>query len=748
MLRIQGLVRLGLVCVGLAVGTVCAFAQTVASVTLSPSTVTASCSTTGTVTMSFAPSSNMTIDLSASTDQVTVPSTVTIPAGSTSATFTVTTTDQGGNYSVSIYAVRPQNSSAKAILTVTEDTVASVSLSPNTVTGGTATTGTVTLATAATGSFVVNLSSSIGQITVPATATVAAGSKTATFTATASNTGSGYVGSIYATTEHSSAKAVLTAVDNPIVSLAFSPSTVSGGAATTGTVTLSSAPTGTFTVDISASTDQVTVPSTMTIAKGSTSGTFTVQTQNLGGAYSLSLYASNPHSSAKAVLTVVEDAIASLSLSPSSVTTGGTTTGTVTLSAAPTGNLTVNLSSSTPLISVPSTVTVAKGSTTGSFTVMAAVSGTAYTGKVYATNKDTSAAAVLTATPISQWFTYGGNFQRTGLGLGSGSTGTLAWSKTPTGYELSSVVLRPNHDIVTVDSQGNILELSTTGSTLWTYATSDGIGAPTLDANGNVIVVGTSGYVYSVSSTGSLNWKTDTNNLLFGAIAIDSQGNIIASGYSSSANSEVVISLSPSGTMNWTFNAIDSAINMPTIDLKGNTIVCGVGGYVQSISSSGKLNWTFDTNEDLLEAPVAIDRSGNIIVSTEGGTIVSISPTGSQNWVKAFGGESFYVTPAIDANGNIIICGTATPNIYSLNSSGMTNWTYTAQAYSYGAASVDAKGNAITTDYDGNIYSINSSGHLNWTYSTGQSQFLDPAVIDSNGRIYIPGTAGLLMALN
>ena len=60
-----------------------------------------------------------------------------------------------------------------------------------------------------------------------------------------------------------------------------------------------------------------------------------------------------------------------VSFNPLNVLEGGTATGTITLSqAAPTGGLTVNLTSSdTTHATVPASVTVAAGATTGTFTV-------------------------------------------------------------------------------------------------------------------------------------------------------------------------------------------------------------------------------------------------------------------------------------------------------------------------------------------------------------------------------------------
>ena len=90
---------------------------TVASVSLSPSTVTGGSSSTGTVTLTAAPTSDVSVALSSSDTSATVPSSVTVKAGSTSATFGVNTSAVTNTTSVTITAT--YNSSSKsATLTV------------------------------------------------------------------------------------------------------------------------------------------------------------------------------------------------------------------------------------------------------------------------------------------------------------------------------------------------------------------------------------------------------------------------------------------------------------------------------------------------------------------------------------------------------------------------------------------------------------------------------------------------------
>jgi len=162
--------------------------------------------------------------------------------------------------------------------------VSSVSLNPASIAPGGTSQGTVSLSAAASGGASVGLSSSNTAVaTVPASASVAAGAQTATFTVTGVGAGTASITASFNGTQ----SATITVAGGPLAlaSISLSDSTVVGGNNVTGTVTLTgSAPTGGAVVTLS-STDPVTVPSSVTVAGGSASATFTVTTRAVGGAF-------------------------------------------------------------------------------------------------------------------------------------------------------------------------------------------------------------------------------------------------------------------------------------------------------------------------------------------------------------------------------------------------------------------------------------------------------------------------------
>lgn len=154
------------------------------TLSLSPSTVAGGGSSTGVVTLDqSAPSGGLVVSLSSSnTAAATVPASVTVPAGASSASFNVSTTAAASTRTSTITATGG-GTTLTAPLTVNGPMPSTLTLNPATVPGGAGSTGTVTLTQAApSGGMVVALSSSDTTVaTVPASVTVAAGASSANF---------------------------------------------------------------------------------------------------------------------------------------------------------------------------------------------------------------------------------------------------------------------------------------------------------------------------------------------------------------------------------------------------------------------------------------------------------------------------------------------------------------------------------------------------------------------------------------
>jgi len=170
--------------------------------------------------------------------------------------------------------------------------VASLGVSPSSVVGGQSSTGTVTLSgpAAAGGAVVVLASANANVVSVPLSASVAAGATSVSFPITTSAVTASTLVGITASYGGASKTAALTASPAPppppppagpkVSSLGLKPSTVVGGAKSTGTVRLSAAaPAGGAVVTLTSSKPaRALVPSSVTVPAGKSSATFSIST--------------------------------------------------------------------------------------------------------------------------------------------------------------------------------------------------------------------------------------------------------------------------------------------------------------------------------------------------------------------------------------------------------------------------------------------------------------------------------------
>jgi uncharacterized protein (TIGR03437 family) len=190
-----------------------------------------------------------------------------------------------------------------------------------------------------------------------------------------------------------------------LVSLALSPSTVSGGGSMTGTVGLNgTARAGGFAVSLRSSNPAAQPPSQVVVAQGKASGqtaigTVSVNTVQTGtitataqGATQTASFEVDPANQAK---------VAALTLSTTSLPGGQSLTGTVSLAApAASGGVSVQIASDDPSVKVPATVSVPFNQSSATFNITTMSVTTAGTANLTATLGSSSATAQLQVLPL------------------------------------------------------------------------------------------------------------------------------------------------------------------------------------------------------------------------------------------------------------------------------------------------------------------------------------------------------------
>jgi hypothetical protein len=240
------------------------------------------------------------------------------------------------------------------------------------------------------------------SITVPATAAV--GSAIIPVTGLYSTGAEAYGGQYISHIQLSSGQNVVFPVTaTPLLpsasSVTLNPTAVTGGSqSSTGTVTLSGpAPAPGAQVTLSSNNAAASVPSSVTISAGSTSGSFTISTSPVASSTVATIFASYDGVTPSASLSVTPPTVSSLTLNPSTVVGGAqSSTGTVTLSGpAPAGGAQVMLSSSDAAATVPPSVIVPAGSTSATFTVNTSTVLVSTSSTITASYNNTSQSATL-----------------------------------------------------------------------------------------------------------------------------------------------------------------------------------------------------------------------------------------------------------------------------------------------------------------------------------------------------------------
>ncbi|HEY6807020.1 MAG TPA: VCBS repeat-containing protein [Pyrinomonadaceae bacterium] len=166
-----------------------------------------------------------------------------------------------------------------------------------------------------------------------------------------------------------------------IGSVTAAPSSVVGGNASQITVTLANgatAPSGGYSFKIASSSATVSVPSTVSMARGSSSVSFSATTRSVTQNQDITISVTNNQLGARqVVLTVTPQqappppavTLSGVSVNPASVIGGNAVQGSVTLSGPASAATVVTLASSNAAATLPASVTIAAGASSASFAI-------------------------------------------------------------------------------------------------------------------------------------------------------------------------------------------------------------------------------------------------------------------------------------------------------------------------------------------------------------------------------------------
>ncbi len=237
-------------------------------------------SVVGTVTLLAAQKKDILITLTSSeTGAATVPTSVTIPAGETSATFTIKTDVVSEDTSVIINAGYGSQL-LQTQMFVLEPALEDLSIEPSNVTGGETISATISLNAKQPTALVIKLESSNDAATVPASVLIPVGKTSVDFDIKTSAVAINTIPVITASAQGKSLTANLTVLAAQIATFKISPTSVLNGTNAVGEVTLTGdAPPGGQTLYLKTNMTSVSfVPPSVTISAGQNSISFPIAT--------------------------------------------------------------------------------------------------------------------------------------------------------------------------------------------------------------------------------------------------------------------------------------------------------------------------------------------------------------------------------------------------------------------------------------------------------------------------------------
>ncbi|MGA2595724.1 MAG: hypothetical protein ABSH09_01805 [Bryobacteraceae bacterium] len=351
------------------------------SLTLSQNYVIAGGSVTATVSLNGrAPQGGFNVSIRSNNFAVQTPFQVNIQQGQTSAQFTVPTSSVFSTQNVTLTA---QTGTVTQTASLEIDPAGAAQLTSfftatTSLQGGVSITATATLnAAAPAGGVTVQLASNNAAVLLPSPAVLVIpfGQQTASITLATSVVTQTQMVTLTATSGHSTQQATISLA--PPFMLTLASSSVTGGGSVTGAIALGQpAPIVGLTLYFTTTDPVVQLPSSVYIPSGQSSTVITVTTLAVTALHNVSIAVTSPSYSgvtqnvSLAVNPPGSAQLASLTLTPATVTGGNPVTGVITLNApASAFGLTVIVTSSDPHAQPPQTVSILANQLSASFTI-------------------------------------------------------------------------------------------------------------------------------------------------------------------------------------------------------------------------------------------------------------------------------------------------------------------------------------------------------------------------------------------
>lgn len=239
-----------------------------------------------------------------------------------------------------------------------------------------------------------------------------------------------------------------------LTNLTVNPNIVYGGGTTTGTVTLSSAALeGGMNVAITSNTSVLEVPASVTVQSGNTSANFTINVKQVS-AEANRIVSATMSGVTKSAIVTLRPGLKGLTITPSTVVGGESTTGTALLYGNATGSgTTVALTDNTSVVSEPASVLIPAGSASQTFPITTSAVSATTTRIVSGTLVGVTKNALITLNPAVK--VEGLSFSPSTVDAGSNTTGSVTLTApAPAGGAV--ITLSDNSSVLTTPANTTV----------------------------------------------------------------------------------------------------------------------------------------------------------------------------------------------------------------------------------------------------------------------------------------------------
>ena len=295
------------------------------------------------------------------------------------------------------------------------------------------------------------------------------------------------------------------------------------------------------------------------------------------------------------------------------------------------------------------------------------------------------------------------------------------------------------------DLSGDRYSFSTaplSNQTFW-VATLDGQIRTSVTVLGTTAYVGSfSGTVYALNAaTGSTIWSFPTTDAVWSSPTV-SDGKVFVG-----SNDWYVYALNAAtGQKIWDFKTGGGVFSSPTV--LGSIVYVGSTDnnmYALDANTGAKI-WNYSTGGQIRSSAAIVD--GVIYFGAQNGNFYALdAQTGSKIWSSPTGDGDTYTNSSPAVNNGVVYIGSTDHNLYAFKASDGTKlWTFLANNKVSSSPAV-SNGEVYVGSEDGNFYAIaTSTGSLQWKYTTGGPVYSSPAL--SGNLVYVGSWDGTIYALN